>query len=126
MTRAMYVVLYDGTCRICAAVARSVAALDVTGRTRADPLQAYADPFEGVTADVSAFRVVASDGRSGSGGDAVPLLLEALPMGHGLGRLVASSPSLQGLARRGYCFAVRFRGALTCGVAAPLASSTCP
>ncbi|MGQ0797501.1 MAG: DCC1-like thiol-disulfide oxidoreductase family protein [Methanobacteriota archaeon] len=128
MARAEYRLLYDGTCRICTHVARWVSWLDVRGPVRVQPIQGSRDLVRGIPDAIlaSAYHIVDPDGRVTSGGDAVPVLLEALPLGRGLGGLVAGSPSLMRFARSAYAIAVRFRGALTCAAPAASATATCP
>lgn len=128
MARAAYWLLYDGTCRICTHVARWVSRVNVRRRVRVQPIQDSRDLLRGVPDAVlmSAYHIVDPEGRVTSGGDAVPVLLETLPLGRGLGRLVAGSPSLVGFAHRTYAIAVRFRAALTCVASASVSAAPCP
>jgi len=71
---------------------------------------------------LAVFHMVDPGGRITSAGDAVPTLIEALPMGVGLARVVRGSEALMGRARRSYRFAARFRDRLVCRVA-PAATS---
>jgi len=130
MARAAYRLLYDGTCRICTHVARWVGRIDVRARILVEPIQESRDVVRGIPDKVlvSAYHMVSPDGRVTSGGDAVPVLLQALPLGGGLGRLVADSASLMRVAHRGYDLAARFRGALMCVAPAstPSPAPSCP
>jgi hypothetical protein len=62
--------------------------------------------------------MISPDGRVTSGGDAVPVLVEALPLLAGLGHLLQGSAILSALTRRAYGFGARFRDALMCRVRA--------
>ena len=110
--------LYDAECRICTRVARWTVAVAPRGRLRIQPTEASRYLLAGLPEDVvrSAYHVVSPDGRVTTGGDAVPALLEVMPMGAGFGRLLRGSQSLMERIRTLYGFAATFRGALTCRV----------
>jgi len=118
MTDLRYRLLYDGGCGICSSVARWVTWIDVRDRIRIMPVQTSREWLPGMSDEVafSAVHVVSPDGRVTTGGDALTALLEALPLGSGLGRLLAGSAALQRAVHAMYGFASEFRGDLTCAV----------
>jgi len=126
---AAYWILYDGECRICAAIARWARAIDVRRRIRIRPIQDAADllgPMASASA-LTAYHVVAPDGLVTTGGDAVPTMIEAFPAGSGLARFLRESPALMASVRRAYRFATRFRDVLLCRVPAAAGSADpCP
>ncbi len=63
---------------------------------------------------LDAWHIVTPDGRVTTGGDAVPTLVGAFPIGAGLGRLLAGSSGLMRQVHRLYAFLTRFRDRLVC------------
>lgn len=128
MAQATYWLLYDGECRICAAVARWAKALDLRHRMRIRPIQESDDLLAGLPAGraLSAYHVVAPDGRVTTGGEAVPTMIEAFPMGSGFARLLRGSAALMAFVRRAYRFSTALRDVLICRVdASPPTSDPC-
>jgi predicted DCC family thiol-disulfide oxidoreductase YuxK len=124
MVEGRYVLLFDEDCSICSAASRLIRAVDIRRRIHVRPILASRDLLRGVPEEriLDAFHVVSPDGRVTTGGDAVPVLVEAFPMGAGAARLLQESAALLALTHRAYSFAARFRDALTCRVrAAPSA-----
>lgn len=113
-----YWILYDGECRLCAAIARWARAVDPRGRIRIRPIQDARDLLGAIPSDraLTAYHVVAPGGLVTTGGDAVPTMIEAFPAGGGFARLLRGSPRLMALVRRTYGFATRFRDVLICRV----------
>ena len=118
-----YALLYDGDCRICTASARWAKALDVRGRLRTRPIQASRALLPGIREDeiLDAMHVVDPAGRVATGGDALPVLLEALVAGPPLAALVRSSRVAMRALHRAYTVIVRLRGHLVCRFDAPAA-----
>src|SRR2546428_6649167 len=63
---------------------------------------------------LDAWHIVTPDGQVTTGGDAVPTLVGAFPIGAGLGRLLAGSSGLMRQVHRLYAFLTRFRDRLVC------------
>jgi predicted DCC family thiol-disulfide oxidoreductase YuxK len=119
MTPREYVLLFDRDCGICNAFGRWVHAVDLRRRIRLRTIQSSRDLVKGIPDDrvLDAFHVVSPNGRVTTGGDAVPTLIEALPMGAGLGSLLSDSPTLMSRVHAAYRFLTRFRERLVCHVA---------
>jgi predicted DCC family thiol-disulfide oxidoreductase YuxK len=114
-----YVLLYDRDCGICSATSRWIHAVDIRGRVHLQTIQSSRELLRGIPEDriLDAFHIVSPDGRLATGGDAVPVLIEALPMGEGLGRVLSDSPTLMRRVHRVYEFLTQFRERLVCRVA---------
>ena len=119
-----YVVLYDRDCGICSAFSRLIRVVDMRRRIRIETIQSSRHLIRDVPAErvLDAFHVVTRDGRSTTGGDAVPTLIEALPLGIGLARILRASTILTAAVHASYRFLTRFRDRLVCRVA-PSATS---
>ena len=63
---------------------------------------------------LDALHVVSPDGRITTGGDAVPTLIGAFPIGAGVERILRGSAALMGVVHRFYGFLTRFRDRLVC------------
>src|SRR2546428_5186412 len=123
-----YVLLYDGDCGICSALSRWIRAVDVRRRIRFESIQSGRGLLKGIPEDrmLDAWHMVAPDGQVTTGGDAVPTLVGAFPIGAGFGRLLAGSSGLMRQVHRLYAFLTRFRDRLVCrlGAAPPSAGSS--
>ena len=117
--REYILLLFDRDCGICSAASRWIHAVDLRGRVRLRTIQSSRDLLRGIPEGriLDAFHIVSPDGRVTTGGNAVPVLIEALPMGDGLGRVLAGSPTLMSRVHRVYAFLTRFRERLLCRVA---------
>jgi predicted DCC family thiol-disulfide oxidoreductase YuxK len=113
-----YILLFDRDCGICSALGRWIHAADLRRRIRLRTLQSSWDLLPGLPEDVvfSAFHVISPGGQVATGGDAVPVLIEALPMGAGLGRILRGSHGLMVQVHAFYRFLTRFRAQLVCGM----------
>lgn len=113
-----YVLLFDRDCGICSAMSRWIRAVDLRRRIHLRPIQSSRNLLREIPESriLDAFHIVAPGGRVTTGGDAVPTLIEALPMGAGLGRILQASPALMSRVRRFYDFLTRFRESLVCPV----------
>src|SRR2546428_6912823 len=91
-----YVLLYDRDCGICSALSRWIRAVDVRRRIRFESIQSGRGLLKGIPEDrmLDAWHIVAPDGQVTTGGDAVPTLVGAFPIGAGFGRLLAGSSGL--------------------------------
>src|SRR3989442_12102145 len=63
---------------------------------------------------LDALHIVSPDGRVKTGGDAVPTLIGAFPIGVGVERILRGSAALMRLVHRFYGFLTRFRDRLVC------------
>src|SRR2546426_2341770 len=63
---------------------------------------------------LDALHVVSPDGHVTTGGDAVPTLIGAFPIGAGVERVLRGSTALMGVVHRFYGFVTRFRDRLVC------------
>ena len=70
-----------------------------------------------------AFHMITPSGGLATGEDAVPVLIEALPMGAGFGRILRGSNALMSAVRSFYQFLTRFRDRLVCRVDARATSA---
>jgi predicted DCC family thiol-disulfide oxidoreductase YuxK len=113
-----YILLFDRDCGICSAFTRWIHALDLRRRVRLHTIQSSRDLLRGIPEErvLDAFHMVSPDGQVRTGGDAVPLLIQALPMGEGIARVVSDSPPLMSRVRDLYGFLTRFRDRLVCRV----------
>lgn len=113
-----YVLLFDRDCGICSAFARWARAADLRRRIRVRTIQSSRDLVRGIPDEhvLDAFHMVSPDGRVTTGGDAVPVLIEAFPMGAGLARLLRGSSRLMAAVHRFYRFVTRLRDRLVCRV----------
>lgn len=113
-----YILLFDRDCGICSALGRWIHAVDVRHRIRLQTIQSSRELLreipEGQVLD--AFHVALPDGDILTGGDAVPAVIEALPMGAGLGRVLRGSDVLMLQVHGFYRFLTRFRERLVCRV----------
>src|SRR2546428_8299400 len=118
-----YVLLYDRDCGICSALSRWIHRVDVRGRIRFESIQSGRALLTGIPDErmLDAWHIVTPDGHVTTGGDAVPTLVGAFPIGAGLGRLLAGSSGLMRQVHRRYAFLTRFphRRALRPGPAPP-------
>ena len=126
--RAPYLLLYDGECRICAAFARAVRAMDLRRRIRIRPIQDARDLLSALPSDsiLDAAHAVAPDGRVTTGADALPTLLGALLGTPRVERWARSSRAFMRVLSRVYGILVELRGHLTCGFAAPASAARSP
>src|SRR5207253_1828346 len=113
------ILLFDRDCGICSALSRWIGAADVRHRIRVRTIQSSRELLRGIPDDrmLDAFHIVAPNGQLTTGGDAVPTLIEALPMGAGFGRILRSSQGLMSRVTAFYGFLTRFRDQLVCRVA---------
>src|SRR3989442_443124 len=109
-----YVLLYDRDCGICSALSRWIHRVDVRGRIRFESIQSGRALLTGIPDErmLDAWHIVTPDGHVTTGGDAVPTLVGAFPIGAGLGRLLAGSSGLMRQVHRLYAFLTRFRDRL--------------
>src|SRR2546428_5882565 len=124
-----YVLLYDGDCGICSALSRWIRAVDVRRRIRFESIQSGRGLLKGIPEDrmLDAWHMVAPDGQVTTGGDAVPTLVGAFPIGAGFGRLLRGSSGLMRQVHRLYAFLTRFRDRLGCPLdAAPPSAGLAP
>src|SRR5256886_11512758 len=124
-----YVLLYDRDCGICSALSRWIRAVDIRRRIRFESIQAGRGLLKGIPEDrmLDAWHMVAPNGQVTTGGDAVPTLVGAFPIGAGLGRLLAGSSGLMRQVHRLYEFLTRVRDRLGCRLdAAPPAAGSAP
>jgi predicted DCC family thiol-disulfide oxidoreductase YuxK len=114
-----YLLLLDGDCGICGALGRWIKAADLRHRIRLGTIQSSRELLRDIPDDriFDAFHVVSPSGQLSTGGDAVPFVIEALPMGAGFGRMLRGSRGLMAQVRRLYGFLTRFRDRLLCRVA---------
>ncbi|TLZ43747.1 MAG: DUF393 domain-containing protein [Methanobacteriota archaeon] len=114
-----YILLFDRDCGICSAFGRWVHAVDLRGRIHLRTIQTSRELIKEIPDDrvLEAFHIVSPNGRVTTGGDAVPTLIEALPMGAGLGGILRDSPTLMSRVHAAYGFLTRFRERLLCRVA---------
>jgi predicted DCC family thiol-disulfide oxidoreductase YuxK len=113
-----YVLLFDRDCGLCSAMSRWIRVLDLRRRIRLRTIQSSRDLLRQIPEDriLDAFHVVSPGGRITTGGEAVPTLIEALPMGAGFGRILGMSPTLMSRVHAFYEFLTRFRERLVCHV----------
>src|SRR5438094_10566172 len=127
MAMPSYVLLYDRDCGICSAFSRWIHIVDVRGRIRFQSIQSGRALLKGVPEErmLDAWHIVAPDGRVTTGGDAVPTLVGAFPIGAGLGHLLRESSVLLRRVHRLYACPKRFRSQLVARLAAhpPAAAS---
>ncbi len=111
-----YILLYDGDCGICSALSRWIRALDWRGRIRLQSIQASRAVLAGIPEDhmLDAFHILSPDGRLTTGGDAVPTLIGAFPIGAGVERFLRGSSALMVVVHGFYGFLTRFRDRLVC------------
>ena len=114
-----YILLFDRDCGICSALSRWIGAADLRHRIRVRTIQSSRELLRGIPDErmLDAFHIVAPSGQLTTGGDAVPTLIEALPMGAGFGRILRSSQGLMSRVTAFYGFLTRFRDQLVCRVA---------
>ena len=113
---AEYVMLFDRDCGICSAVGRWIHALDVRRHIRLEPIQAGNELLAEIPEErrLDVFYVVTPAGHVSMGGDAVPTLIEAFPIGAGFAHVLRGSASLMSVVRAAYAFLTRFRDRLVC------------
>jgi len=113
-----YVLLFDRDCGICSALSRWVHTVDLRHRIRLQTIQSSTALLQGIPTDevLDAFHMVSPGGDVTTGGDAVPTLIEALPMGAGFGRILSGSRGLMARVHAFYKFLTRFRDRLVCRV----------
>src|SRR2546427_7278493 len=106
-----YVLLYDRDCGICSALSRWIHRVDLRRRIRFESIQSGRALLTGIPDErmLDAWHIVTPDGHVTTGGDAVPTLVGAFPIGAGLGRLLAGSSGLMRQGHRLYAFLTRFR-----------------
>src|SRR2546422_9246948 len=124
-----YVLLYDRDCGICSALSRWIRAADIRRRIRFQSIQSGRALLKGIPEDrmLDAWHMVAPDGLVTTGGDAVPTLVGAFPIGAGFGRLLRGSSGLMRQVHRLYAFLTRFRDRLVCPLdAAPPSARSAP
>src|SRR5207244_11934161 len=109
-----YSLLFDRGCGICSALSRWIGAADLRHRIRVRTIQSSRELLRGIPDErmLDAFHIVAPSGQLTTGGDAVPTLSEALPMGAGFGRILRSSRGLMSRVTAYYGFLSRFRNHL--------------
>lgn len=113
---AEYVLLFDRDCGICSALSRWIAAVDVRRRIRFQTIQSAGELLREIPQErvLDGFHMVSPAGRVTTGGDAVPTLIEAFPIGAGFARILRGSATLRSGVRAGYGFLTRFRDRLLC------------
>jgi len=113
-----YVMLFDGDCGICGSVSRWIHAIDFRRRIRVEPIRASNNLLAAIPPErvFDTFYMVDPDGQVTMGGDALPTLIEAFPIGTGFARLLRGSRPLMGGLRDFYAFLTRFRDRLVCRV----------
>ena len=113
-----YVLLFDRDCGICSTFSRWIHTVDIRRMIRFQTIQSSRGLLPGIPDEriLDAFHIVAPDGQVTSGGDAVPTLIGAFPMGAGFGQLLRGSTALMGAVHRFYSFLTRFRDRLVCRV----------
>src|SRR2546428_8487343 len=124
-----YVLLYDRDCGICSALSRWIHRVDVRGRIRFESIQSGRALLTGIPDErmLDAWHIVTPDGHVTTGGDAVPTLVGAFPIGAGLGRLLAGSSGLMRQGHRPYAFLPRVPDPAACPPAlAPPAPRAAP
>ena len=111
-----YILFYDADCGICTAMRNWIVRLGLGGGVRTIPIASGdADPYLGGLGTDERFgrmHVVASNGEHTSGGMAVMRLLEVIPLGLGLSRLLSADRSAVALVETGYEFLLRLRNQL--------------
>src|SRR2546425_8095154 len=109
-----YVLLYDRDCGICSALSRWIHRVDLRGRIRFESIQSGRALLTGIPEErmLDAWHIVTPDGAVTTGGDAVPTLVGAFPIGAGLGRLLAGSSGLMRQGLRHFAFPTRVRDPL--------------
>src|SRR5437660_6374741 len=114
-----YILLFDRDCGVCSALSRWIGAADLRHRIRVRTIQSSRELLRGIPNErmLDAFHIVAPSGQLTTGGDAVPTLIEALPIGAGFGRILRSSQALMSPFTSFYGFLTRFRDQLACRVA---------
>src|SRR5437867_1424537 len=120
-----YILLFDRDCGICSAFGRWVHAADLRRRIELRTIQSGRDLLRGVPEDriFDAFHMITPSGGLATGGDAVPVLIEALPMGAGVGRILRGSGALMSAVHSFYQLLTRFRDRLVCRVDARATSA---
>src|SRR3989442_1755814 len=122
-----YVLLYDRDCGICSALSRWIHRVDLRRRIRFESIQSGRALLTGIPEErmLDAWHIVTPDGRVTTGGDAVPTLVGAFPIGAGLGRLLAGSSGLMRQVHRLFQMLTRFPRLLACppGSAPPSAGA---
>src|SRR3989441_4819329 len=124
-----YVLLYDRDCGICSALSRWIRAVDIRRRIRFQSIQSGRALLKGIPEDrmLDAWHMVAPNGLVTTGGDAVPTLVGAFPIGAGFGRLLRGSSGLMREVHRLYAFLTRFLDRLVCPFdAAPPSADSAP
>src|SRR3989442_6478406 len=124
-----YVLLYDRDCGICSSLSRWMRAVDIRGRIRFESIQTGRGLLKEIPEDrmLDAWHMVAPNGQVTTGGDAVPTLVGAFPIGAGFGRLLRGSSHLMRQVHRFYAFLTRFRDRLACRLdAAPPSAGSSP
>src|SRR2546428_11607676 len=124
-----YVLLYDRDCGICSALSRWIHRVDVRGRIRFESIQSGRALLTGIPDErmLDAWHIVTPDGHVTTGGDAVPTLVSAFPIGAGLGRLLAGSSGLMRQGPRPCAVRPRVRGRVRCRPGpGPAAPGACP
>jgi len=124
-----YVLLYDRDCGICSSLSRWIRAVDIRGRIRFESIQTGRGLLKEIPEDrmLDAWHMVAPNGQVTTGGDAVPTLVGAFPIGAGFGRLLRGSSHLMRQVHRFYAFLTRFRDRLVCRLdAAPPSARSSP
>lgn len=127
-TDAPFLLLYDGTCRICSAFARAVAILDAGRSIRARSIQISAHLLEGMSEEeaLAAAHLVAPDGRVRTGPDVLPALLGALVARPRLEDRLNASPLAKAASDRTYGLLVAVRGRLNCASGASSSAARNP
>lgn len=122
-----YVLLFDRDCGICRTFGRWIAGVDIRRRIRFQSIQGAGSLLRDIPQErvLDAFHMVSPGGRVSTGGDAVPTLIEAFPIGAGFARILRGSTALMSAVHGGYGFLTRFRDRLVCRVdpGAPSAGS---
>src|SRR5205807_10546142 len=106
-----YILLFDRDCGVCSALSRWIGAADLRHRNRVRTIQSSRELLRGIPDDrmLDAFHIVVPSGQLTTGGDAVPTLIEALPVGAGFRRLLHSSHGLMSSVTASDGFLTRFR-----------------
>ena len=120
-----YVLLFDRDCGICSALSRWIRALGMRRRIRLQTIQSAGELLREIPEErlLDAFHMVSPAGTVSTGGDAVPTLIEAFPIGAGFARILRGSATLMVGVRSVYGFLTRFRDRLVCRLDSPPTSA---
>lgn len=118
-------VLYDPDCGLCTATARILRRLDRRGSLELVPFDAA--ERRGLARELPPERFYGSfhaivGGRTVSGAEAIPHVMERLPLGRRPAHLIRRSAFLRAVVARAYDWVSRHRGATGCNCHSPIPS----